>query len=154
MGFFEDVLQVVGKDVRVPLVQDDNWGTVSVNELAYAATEGRTSQVDTKQAMVFLGRAHRAAEEIDTESFRDEGYDIEQRIDEEADNCVPNGTFDRWMAFTDLKGWESERYYEATFDSGALNDDNSFLPAYVLYGMAENVIRESLQMIQNRRSWD
>ena len=154
MGFFEDVLQVVGSDVRIPLVQDDEWGTISVNELAYEATEGRTSQVDTKQAMVFLGRAHRAAEEIDAEMLRDDDYDMDRRISEEADNCVPIGTYDRWMAFTDLKGWESERYYEATFDSNALNDDNSFLPAYVLFGLAENVIRNSLETIENRRSWD
>ncbi len=154
MGFFEDVLQVVGTDVRVPLVEDDAWGTISVNTLAYAATEGRTSQVDTKQAMVFLGRAHRAAAEIDAEMFRDDSYDLDRRISEEADNCVPAGTFDRWMVFTDLKGWEDERYYEATFDQSALNDDNSFLPAYVLFGMAETVIRDSMEMIQNRRSWD
>jgi hypothetical protein len=154
MGFVEDVLKVVGSDVRVPLVQDDQWGTISVNELAHEATDGRTSQVDTKQAAVFLGRAHRAAEEIDQEMFRDDNYNLDTRIDQEADNCVPTGTYDRWMVFTDLKGWESERYYEATFDSGALNDNNSFLPAYVLFGMAENVIRYSLKLIQSRRSWD
>jgi hypothetical protein len=154
MGFFEDVLQVVGSDVRIPLVQDDDWGTVSVNELAYEATGRRTSQVDTKQAAVFLGRAHRAAEEIDQEMFGDDDYDLDKRISEEADNCVPIGSYDRWMAFTDLKGWESERYYEATFDQGALNDDNSFLPAYVLFGYAENVIRSSMDTIASRRSWD
>ena len=126
------------------------------NELAYNATDGQTSQVDFEQTRLMLKRCYDAGKEVYEEAVR-EGVDriiedMGQRIGEEADNAVPLGTFDSWVAFTDLKGWEHWAFYDAasTFTS---DDSPEKIPREVLHYMCNRTIEWVIETFENEAEW-
>ena len=124
-------------------------------ELAYEATEGQTSQVDFEQTRLFLRRCYDAGKEAYEELARGDLDDssVQQRIGEEADNAVPIGTFDRWMVFTDLKGWEHWAFYEAA-DEFNTDSTPDAIPAQVLYFMASRCVEWVVGTFEEEAEWD
>lgn len=122
-------------------------GGRTFNQLAYLATDGRSSSWHQQSTLVFLRRCYFEAVE-QHEDYRsvqlnfdsDEGGEVRQVLTERAKSCVPDGHYDRWLTFTDLIGWESDFYLTSIYSGAADLDDPSSIPAFVLFQMAENCI--------------
>lgn len=125
------------------------------NELAYEATEGQTSQVDFEQTRLMLKRCYDAGKEIFEELARGDQDEasIQERIGQEADRAKPIGTFDSWVAFTDLKGWEHWSFYEAA-ESFTSDDSPERIPQNVLYHMCTRTIEWVVGTFENEARWD
>lgn len=118
-------------------------GDYTISQLSSYATEGRNYTVNFEVTKAFLKNCERAGEEL----LGEDDYDTV--LLEYADDVVPYGDYDRWLAFTDLKGWESDDYYEA-LEGGADREDSSAIAAYVLNKMAFDCIS---QVARGRRDF-
>lgn len=108
-------------------------GGYTLSQLSGFATEQKNYSVRFEATKGFLLNC-----EIAGESLNDED-DYDSVLIEESASVVPYGDYDRWLVFTDLKGWESDDYYEALNGSADL-DDSSAIAAYVLEKMAFDCI--------------
>ena len=129
--------------------------SVNFNQLAYEATDGLTSQVDFEQTRLMLRRCFNAGRELYQERVRGDIDETEQndRISQEADGAVPIGTFDAWLAFTDLKGWEHFAYYDAATAFDSDRDDADMIPKTVLYDMCVKAIESVIAEYEIEAEW-
>ncbi len=129
-------IDAFGDQREIGMTVYDRASGLSYNNLAYEATDYQTSSgpySDVTKA--FLSRCSNTAYEIREERSGDE-QDLTYEM---AENCVPEGNYDRWSIFTELMGFEQDDYYDALGGQADL-DDPSSIPAYVLMGMAVRLI--------------
>jgi hypothetical protein len=128
---------------------------VNYNQLAYEATDGLTSQVDFEQTRLMLLYCWDAGRNLYEERVRNEidMTELYDRTSQEADGAVPVGTFDAWMAFTDLKGWEHESYYDAATAFDSDRDDADMIPKTVLYDMCVKAIESVIEEFEAEARW-